>query len=94
LSEIKFVSYVAVFVRKRDVKLLPTNRQKISKLPSNEVHLTDACHNIYLAASPAVSVLTQYFFVGLGPKFLDSGSQPFLHGSPRYLPANLVWFKP
>jgi len=67
LSEIKFVAYVAVFVLKRDVKLLPTNRQKISKLASNEVHLTDACHNTYLAASLVVSVLTQYFFYWFGP---------------------------
>ena len=72
MSEIKFVSDIAIFVLKRDVKLQPTNRQKLSKLAStgNEVHLTDARHN--LAARLAVSVLTQYFFIGLGPKFLDS----------------------
>jgi len=63
LSEIKFVSDVAVFVLKRDVKLQPTNRQKLSKRVSNEVRLTDACHNTYLAARLAVSVLTQYFLL-------------------------------
>jgi len=47
LSEIKFVSDIAVFVLKREVKLQPTNRQKLSKLASNEVHITDACHNTY-----------------------------------------------
>ena len=61
MSEIKFVSDIAVFVLKRGVKLQPTNRQKLSKLASNEVHQTDACHNTYLAARLAVSVLTQYF---------------------------------
>jgi len=34
------------------------------------------------------------FFVGLGPKFLDSGSQPSLNGSPRNLHISLVWVKP
>jgi len=63
-------------------------------LASNEVHLTDACHNTYLAARLAVSVLTQYFFIGLGPKFLDSESQLSLRGSQRNLHTNLVWIKP
>jgi len=36
-------------------------------------------------------VLTQYFFIGVGPTFLDNGSQPFLIGSPQNLHTSLVW---
>jgi len=58
------------------------------------VHLTaDACHNTYLAARLAVSVLHITFFIGLGPKFLDSGPQPYLRGSPRNTHTNLVWVR-
>ena len=32
-----------------------------------------------------------FFFMGLGPKFLDTGSQPFLSGSPRNMYTSLVW---
>ena len=32
--------------------------------------------------------------VGLGPEFLDSGSQLSLNGSPRNLHTSLVWVKP
>ena len=31
------------------------------------------------------------WLVGLGPKFLDNGSQPTLRGSPRNLHTSLVW---
>jgi len=31
------------------------------------------------------------WLVGLGPKFLDNGSQPSLNGSPRNLHTSLVW---
>jgi len=32
--------------------------------------------------------------IGLGRKFLDSGSQPFLKRSPRNLHTSLVWIMP
>ena len=55
----------------------------------------------YLAArlaDPAYGCLflrSTFFFigwlVGLGPKFLDNGSQPSLNGSSRNLHTSLVW---
>jgi len=32
-----------------------------------------------------------FFFTGLSPRFLDSGSQPSLNGSPRTLHTSMVW---
>jgi len=31
------------------------------------------------------------WLVGLDPKFLDNGSQPYLNGSPRNMDTSLVW---
>jgi len=48
-----------------------------------------------LAWRSRLSVFAKYFFlypsVGLDPKFLVSGSQPSLNGSPRNLHISLVW---
>jgi len=38
------------------------------------------------------NVVVQYcFFMGLGPKFLDSGSQPSLNGLPKNLHTSFMW---
>jgi len=48
----------------------------------------------YLVGGRPWQFLHSTFFIGLGPKFLDSRSQPSLSASPRNLHVSLVWVKP
>jgi len=44
-----------------------------------------------VAGETAICFLTvPFFFIGLGPTFLDSGSQTYLNGSPKNLHTTLV----
>ena len=43
------------------------------------------------AMVPAYFSMTAFFFMGLGPKFLDNGSQPSLNGLPQNLHTSFLW---